>query len=53
MVFTNISVISLRSVLLGMEETGVPGENHRPAASLSVCLSLAILVICFRPVHQN
>jgi hypothetical protein len=27
--FNNISVISWRSVLL-MEETGVPGENHRP-----------------------
>ena len=27
----NISVISLRSVLL-VEETGVPGENHRHAA---------------------
>ena len=30
--FNNISVISLRSVLL-VEEIGVPGENHRPAAS--------------------
>jgi hypothetical protein len=29
---TNISVISCRSVLL-VEETGVPGENHRPVAS--------------------
>ena len=28
----NISVISWRSVLL-VEETGLPGENHRPAAS--------------------
>jgi hypothetical protein len=28
----NISVISWRSVLL-VEETGVPGENHGPAAS--------------------
>jgi hypothetical protein len=28
--FNNISVISWRSVSL-MEETGVPGENHRPA----------------------
>jgi hypothetical protein len=27
--FNNISVISWRSVLL-VEETGVPGENHRP-----------------------
>ena len=30
--FNNISVISLRSVLL-VEKTRVPGENHRPAAS--------------------
>jgi hypothetical protein len=30
-IFNNISVISWRSVLL-VEETGVPGENHRPAA---------------------
>jgi hypothetical protein len=30
--FNNISAISWQSVLL-MEETGVPGENHRPAAS--------------------
>jgi hypothetical protein len=29
--FNNISVISWRSILL-VEETGVPGENHRPAA---------------------
>jgi len=30
--FNDISVISLRSILL-VEETGVPGENHRSAAS--------------------
>ena len=30
--FNNISVVSWRSVFL-IEETGVPGENHRPAAS--------------------
>ena len=30
--FNNISVLSCRSVLL-VEETGVPGENHRPVAS--------------------
>jgi hypothetical protein len=30
----NISVISWWSVLL-LEETGVPGENHRPAANYS------------------
>jgi hypothetical protein len=31
-IFNNISVISWRSVLL-VEETGGPGENHRPVAS--------------------
>ena len=30
--FNNISVVTWRSVLL-VEETGVPGENRRPAAS--------------------
>jgi hypothetical protein len=30
--FNNISVISWQSVLL-VEETGVPGETHRPVAS--------------------
>jgi hypothetical protein len=30
--FNNIAVITWRSVLL-VVETGVPGENHRPAAS--------------------
>ena len=30
--FDNVSVILWWSVLL-MEETGIPGENHRPAAS--------------------
>ena len=30
--FNNISVISWRSILL-VEETGVPGEKDRPAAS--------------------
>jgi copper chaperone CopZ len=32
MTFNNISVISWQSVLL-VEETGVPGENHRHVAS--------------------
>ena len=31
-IFNNISIISWRSVLLA-EETGGPGENHRPVAS--------------------
>ena len=30
--FNNISVVSLWSVLL-VEETGVAGKNHQPAAS--------------------
>jgi len=30
--FNNISVILWQSVLL-VEETGVPGENHRPVTS--------------------
>jgi len=36
--FNNISVISWRSVLL-VEETGGPGENHRPAESYWQTLS--------------
>ena len=36
--FNNISVISWHSILL-VEETGVPGENHQPAASHSQTLS--------------
>ena len=30
--FNNMAVISWRSILL-VEETGVPGENHRPVVS--------------------
>ena len=37
--FNNISVILWRSVLLLVEETGVPGENHSPATSHSITLS--------------
>ena len=36
--FNNISAISCRSVLL-VEETGVPGESHRPVASHRQTLS--------------
>ena len=36
--FNNILLISWRSVLL-VEETGVSGENHRPAASQRQTLS--------------
>ena len=41
-IFNNISVILWRSVLL-MEETGVPGENHRQTLSHNV-VSCFILV---------
>jgi hypothetical protein len=40
--FNNISVISWWSFLL-MEETGVPGENHRPVASNWQTLSHNVL----------
>jgi hypothetical protein len=40
--FNNISVISWRSILL-VDETGVPGENHRPVASHWQTLSHNIL----------
>ena len=36
--FNNISVISWRSILF-VEETELPGENHRPAASNLQALS--------------
>ena len=36
--FNNISVTSWRSVLL-VQETRIPGENHRPAASHCQTLS--------------
>jgi hypothetical protein len=37
-IFNNIQVTSWESVLL-MEETGWPGENHRPVASHCQTLS--------------
>ena len=40
--FNNISVISWRSVL-SVEETGLPGENHRSAASDRQTLSQNVL----------
>jgi len=42
--FNNISVISRRSVLL-VEETGGPGENHRPIASHLQALSQNVVHI--------
>jgi hypothetical protein len=43
----NISVISWRSVLL-VEETGVPGENHRPVASHGQTLSHNVIYSTLR-----
>jgi hypothetical protein len=37
--FNNISVISWRSVLY-LEETGVPGENHRPVTLYKINIRL-------------
>jgi hypothetical protein len=52
--FDNISVASWRSVLF-VEETGVPGENHRPVANLRqtyhIMLSNLWLVIMII-IHQ-
>ena len=49
-IFNNISVISWRSVLL-MEETGVPGGNHRPVTSHWQSLSLN--VVSSTPRHER
>jgi hypothetical protein len=43
--FNNISVISWWSVLL-VEESGVPGENHQPAASQWQTLSHNVVAKC-------
>ena len=48
--FNNISVISWRSVLL-VQETGVPGENHRPVASHWQILSHN--VVSSTPRHER
>ena len=45
----NIPAISWRSVLL-VAETGVPGENHRPAASH--CQTLSHNVVSSKPHHM-
>jgi hypothetical protein len=44
--FNNISAVSLRSALL-VEETRVPGESHRPAASH--CQTLSHNVVSGKP----
>jgi len=52
--FNNISVISWRSVLL-VEETGGPGENHRPVTSHRQTVShnfVCLAMIEIRTHHQ-
>jgi hypothetical protein len=48
--FNNISAISWQSVLL-VEDTGVPGENHRPTASHWQTLSHN--VVSSTPRHER
>ena len=48
----NISVTSCRSVLL-MDETGIPGENHRPATTHRQTLSLNVLSSIFHDRDSN
>jgi hypothetical protein len=48
--FNNISAISWSSALL-VEETGAPGENHRPAASHEQTLSHNI--VSSTPRHER
>jgi len=57
-IFNNILAISWLSVLL-VEETGVRGENHRPAAShwhilshnMVSCMPRHYRDICFSEIH--
>ena len=48
--FNNISAISWQSLLL-VEETGVPGETHRLAASQ--CQTLSHNVVSSTPRHEQ
>ena len=50
--FYNISAISWRSVLL-VEETGVPGENHRPIAIKKICAEPQLLVVFVLPHKEK
>jgi hypothetical protein len=52
--FNIISVISWRSVLL-VEETGVPGENHRPVVYVIInisCDKYACVILNCTIMHQ-
>ena len=48
--FNNIAVILWQSVLM-VDETGVPGENHRPVASH--CQTLSPNVVSSTPRHER
>jgi hypothetical protein len=50
--FNNISVISWQSVLL-VEETGVPRENHQPAANHWQTLSHNVVSSIQKPRHNR
>jgi hypothetical protein len=50
--FNNISVILWRSVLL-MEETEVPGENHRPATSYQQTLSHNVVHLALSRIRTH
>jgi hypothetical protein len=50
--FNNISVIPWRSVLL-MEETEVPGENHRPATSYQQTLSHNVVHLALSRIRTH
>jgi hypothetical protein len=51
-IYNNISVISWWSVLL-VEETGVPGENHRPAASHWQTLSYNVVHLAINGIWTH
>ena len=51
-IFNNISVISWRSVLL-VEETGEPGENHRPVASHCQTLSHNVVQLALIEIRTH
>jgi hypothetical protein len=50
--FTNISVISWRSVLL-VEETGGPRENHRPVESHCQTLSHNVVHLAMSEIRTH
>ena len=49
--FSNISAISWRPVLV-VEEAGVPGENHRPWATLSLVAASAPFFVIYKAGHE-